>query len=59
MGTAEMLSFYVSSLGVSASQSIPVIIGGSVVFDVILGVSFLNKFRFESDARRSCHRSRY
>ena len=43
VGTAEMLSFYVSSLGVSASQSIPVIIGGSVVFDVILGVSFLNE----------------
>ena len=43
VGSAEMLSFYVSSLGVAASQSIPVIIGGSVVFDVILGVLFLNE----------------
>ena len=43
VGTAEMLSFYVSSLGVAASQSIPVIIGGSVVFDVILGVLFMNE----------------
>lgn len=43
VGTAEMLSFYVSSLGVAASQSIPVIIGGSVVFDVILGVLFLSE----------------
>jgi len=43
VGSAEMLSFYVSSLGVAASQSIPVIIGGSVVFDVILGVLFLSE----------------
>jgi transporter family protein len=32
VGTAEMLSFFVSSLGVQASQFIPVIIGGSVCF---------------------------
>ena len=43
VGSAEMLSFYVSSLGVAASQSIPIIIGGSVVFDVILGVLFLSE----------------
>lgn len=43
VGIAEMLSFFVSSLGVQASQSIPVIIGGSVLFDVILGVVFLKE----------------
>jgi uncharacterized membrane protein len=37
VGTAEMLSFTVSGMGVPATQSIPVIIGGSVLFGSILG----------------------
>lgn len=37
VGTAEMLSFTVSGMGVPATQSIPVIIGGSVLFGAVLG----------------------
>lgn len=43
VGLAEMLSFYVSGLGVPATQSIPVIIGGSVMFGAILGVILLGE----------------
>jgi hypothetical protein len=38
-----MLSFCVSGLGVPATQSIPVIIGGSVMFGAILGVILLGE----------------
>lgn len=38
VGSAEMLSFFVSSLGVQASQFIPIIIGGSVMFGAVLGI---------------------
>lgn len=42
VGLAEMLSFYVSSIGVQATQSIPVIIGGSVLFGSVLGMLVLS-----------------
>ena len=38
VGTAEMLSFVVSGLGVPATLSIPVIIGGSTFFGALLGL---------------------
>lgn len=37
VGAAEMISFCVSGMGVQAMQSIPVIIGGSVMFGTVLG----------------------
>lgn len=43
VGAAEMLSFCVSGLGVQASQSIPTIIGGSVMFGAILGLIMLGE----------------
>jgi len=43
VGIAEMLSFCVSGLGVPATQSIPVIIGGSVLFGAVLGVLLLGE----------------
>lgn len=43
VGIAEMLSFMVSGLGVQATHSIPVIIGGSVMFGAILGLIFLHE----------------
>jgi transporter family protein len=39
VGTAEILSFCVSGMGVQATQSIPIIIGGSVGFGAVIGVS--------------------
>lgn len=43
VGTAEMLSFCVSGMGVNATQSIPVIIGGSVLFGAVLGLIMLGE----------------
>jgi drug/metabolite transporter (DMT)-like permease len=43
VGAAEMLSFFVSSRGVPAVHSIPVIIGGSVLFGTILGCALLQE----------------
>jgi transporter family protein len=43
VGSAEMLSFFVSSLGVQASQFIPIIIGGSVMFGAVLGLLVLGE----------------
>lgn len=43
VGVAEMLSFYVSSKGVQAMQSIPVIIGGSVLLGTVLGSIWLKE----------------
>ena len=37
VGGAEILSFIVNSKGVPATQSIPVIIGASVLFGVLIG----------------------
>ena len=41
VGLAEILSFVVNGKGVPATQSIPVIIGGSVLFGTVLGKVFL------------------
>mmetsp|Transcript_11779 Transcript_11779/g.25518 ORF Transcript_11779/g.25518 Transcript_11779/m.25518 type:complete len:428 (+) Transcript_11779:166-1449(+) len=43
VGLAEMLSFCVSGLGVPATQSIPIIIGGSVMFGAVLGLLMLGE----------------
>jgi len=43
VGSAEMLSFTVSGMGVDAMQSIPVIIGGSVLFGAVLGLIMLGE----------------
>lgn len=43
VGLAEMISFFVSSLGVQAMQSIPILIGGSVLFGTILGLCLLGE----------------
>jgi transporter family protein len=43
VGTAEMLSFCVSGMGVDASKSIPIIIGGSVMFGAVLGLLMLGE----------------
>lgn len=40
-GLAEIISFMVSGMGVPAVQSIPVIIGGSVMFGTLIGYFFL------------------
>jgi drug/metabolite transporter (DMT)-like permease len=43
VGIAEMVSFFVSSMGVPAVHSIPVIIGGSVLFGTVLGFVLLGE----------------
>eukprot|EP00980_Cylindrotheca_fusiformis_P001185 scaffold324_cov75-Cylindrotheca_fusiformis.AAC.2 len=43
VGVAELLSFCVSGMGVQASQSIPIIIGGSVGFGAVLGLVMLGE----------------
>lgn len=43
VGLAEMISFFVSGLGVQAMQSIPILIGGSVMFGTILGFCLLGE----------------
>jgi len=43
VGSAEILSFCVSGMGVQAMQSIPIIIGGSVLFGTILGYTVLKE----------------
>ncbi|KAL3931142.1 MAG: hypothetical protein SGARI_004277 [Bacillariaceae sp.] len=43
VGVAEIVSFFVSSLGVQAMQSIPIIIGGSVMFGTTIGAIFLKE----------------
>uniref|UniRef100_A0A7S3LF80 EamA domain-containing protein n=1 Tax=Amphora coffeiformis TaxID=265554 RepID=A0A7S3LF80_9STRA len=43
VGTAELLSFGVSGMGVPASQSIPILIGGSVGFGSVLGIVMLGE----------------
>ena len=43
VGAAEILSFLISSMGVQASQSIPIIIGGSVLLGTVLGSVFLRE----------------
>mmetsp|Transcript_11825 Transcript_11825/g.32799 ORF Transcript_11825/g.32799 Transcript_11825/m.32799 type:complete len:234 (-) Transcript_11825:56-757(-) len=43
VGAAEILSFVVSGMGVQSMQSIPIIIGGSVLFGTVLGYSVLHE----------------
>eukprot|EP00956_Cyclotella_meneghiniana_P020932 scaffold37547_cov75-Cyclotella_meneghiniana.AAC.3 len=43
VGIAEILSFFVSGLGVNATQSIPIIVGGSVLFGAFLGLIMLGE----------------
>jgi transporter family protein len=43
VGGAELLSFGVSGMGVPASQSIPILIGGSVGFGAVLGIIMLGE----------------
>jgi drug/metabolite transporter (DMT)-like permease len=43
VGVAKIVSFFVSSLGVQAMQSIPIIIGGSIMFGTILGAMVLHE----------------
>ena len=43
VGAAEILSFCVSGMGVQAMQSIPIIIGGSVLFGTTLGYAVLHE----------------
>jgi transporter family protein len=43
VGGAELLSFCVSGMGVQASQSIPIIIGGSVGVGAVLGLAMLGE----------------
>ncbi len=43
VGLAEILSFLVNGKGVPTTQSIPVIVGGSVFFGTVLGRLFLGE----------------
>ncbi|KAL7480331.1 hypothetical protein ACHAW6_008780 [Cyclotella cf. meneghiniana] len=43
VGSAEMLSFFVMGMGVQATQAIPIVIGGSVMFGCVLGAVWLNE----------------
>jgi transporter family protein len=43
VGLAEILSFYTFSKGIDASRGVPVIIGGSILFAVIIGLLFLKE----------------
>jgi transporter family protein len=43
VGCAELLSFTISSMGVQAMQSIPIVIGGSVLFGTVLGRVWLKE----------------
>lgn len=43
VGAAEILSFVVSGMGVQSMQSIPIIIGGSVLFGTVLGYTVLHE----------------
>jgi transporter family protein len=43
VGAAEILAFVISSMGVQAMQSIPIVIGGSVLFGTVLGTVWLKE----------------
>mmetsp|Transcript_29940 Transcript_29940/g.45832 ORF Transcript_29940/g.45832 Transcript_29940/m.45832 type:complete len:84 (-) Transcript_29940:316-567(-) len=43
VGVAEIISFFVSGMGVPAVQSIPIIIGGTILFGAILGTVWLQE----------------
>ncbi len=52
VGCAEMLSFVVSGMGVQATQSIPTIIGGSVMFGAVLCIASHDWYRLCCDGSR-------
>ena len=43
VGLAEILSFCISGMGVNATQSIPIVIGGSIVIGTVLGLLMLRE----------------
>jgi transporter family protein len=43
VGAAEILSFIISGMGVQATQSIPVIVGGSILVGTVLGAAWLKE----------------
>ena len=43
VGGAELLSFVINSLGVQATQSIPIVVGGSVMMGTVLGRVWLKE----------------
>ena len=43
VGGAELLSFVINGMGVQATQSIPVIVGGSILIGTILGRLWLQE----------------
>lgn len=43
VGLAELLSFIISGMGVQAMQSIPIIVGGSVLCGTVLGAVWLGE----------------
>ena len=43
VGAAEILSFIISGMGVPATQSIPIIIGGSILVGTLLGAAWLGE----------------
>ena len=55
VGVAELLSFGVSGMGVHATQSIPILIGGSVVFGAVLGIAYSSLVRSSTfEGRSAC-----
>lgn len=43
VGLAEIISFYIFSKNVNASIGIPIIIGGTIFFSVLIGIVFLKE----------------
>lgn len=43
VGAAELLSFFISGMGVQAMQSIPIVVGGSVLMGTVLGRVWLKE----------------
>jgi transporter family protein len=43
VGAAEILSFLISSMGVPAMQSLPIVVGGSVLLGTLLGTFWLKE----------------
>lgn len=43
IGIAEILTFYLFSKGISASVGIPILIGGSILVGIVLGLFFLKE----------------
>ena len=43
VGAAELLSFFISGMGVQAMQSLPIVVGGSVLMGTVLGSVWLKE----------------